>query len=249
MKRILSATLSVACMLGLLTTSAWAVEKSPIDSLPIEELKAASAAELTYISESLSKADDFEKAKKKVKRSAGLLACLAQAISEHPSAADSGVAGPDLREAALVIRKAASADEAKAGLEAAQKAQAGEASGETPVEHEWKGLTSMHDMMEVISSKASKARRGIKRLRNPEETILYAIDVAALSVAMEADTHEVKNEDEIPTWVEMSIDSQKLAIDLANAIREKDKKEAAKIAKLLGQSCKDCHAKFRKEEE
>lgn len=249
MKRFASATLTVACMFGLICSSVIGQEKSHVNSIPVAELKAAAAGEVTYVTETLSKAEDYTKIQKKVKRAGGLLACLGQAIVEHPKAADAGVAAADLRDAGLALKGAKDAEAAKAGLAAAEKAMAGEASGNAKDEHEWKGLIGMHDMMEVINSRNSKLRRAVKRLRKPEEEKLHAIALAVLSVAMEADTHEVKNEAEVPEWVAMSVESQKISAELVKAIREKEKRDAAKLFKSLAQSCKSCHEKFRHDDD
>ncbi|MEZ6045432.1 MAG: cytochrome c [Planctomycetaceae bacterium] len=106
----------------------------------------------------------------------------------------------------------------------------------------------MHDMMEVINGRSSQLRRDVKRLKEPEEAKLHAVAIAVLSVVMKADTHEVKNEAEIPEWEQIADESQSLAVKLAAAISAGEKDEAQDVFKNLGTTCKSCHTKFRHEE-
>ncbi|QDU81115.1 Cytochrome C' [Polystyrenella longa] len=241
----------------LLTFSMTAVtsavaDEMPVHTLPVADLKSEADFNVQYVTEVLEKLesdDKYDDVKKKVKRAGATLAVVAQVIATHPDAESAGVAAADLRDAGIAIRDAQDAAAAKAGLASAIKAYAGEASGTAVSEHEWKGLIGMHDMMEVITYRSSRLRRGVRRLREPQEDKLHAVAIAVLSVPMEADTHEVKDETLIPEWQKMSKASQDLAVKLAKAMAEENEEEAQDLYKSLGETCKACHTQFRHEEE
>ncbi|MCA9042250.1 MAG: cytochrome c [Planctomycetaceae bacterium] len=250
MIRLTSVLLLLTLSLATVTTAR--ADEMPVNTLPIADLKAEADYQVKYVSEALQNLegdDKYDGIRKKVKRAGGTLAVVAQVIAHHPEAASANVAAADLRVAGIAIRDAQDAASAKTALEAAVKAYNGEASGNAEESSEWKGLIGMHDMMEVINFRSSRLRRGVRRLKNPDEEKLHAVAIAVLSVPMKADTHEVKVEAEIPDWQKMSRESQELAVKLAKAISENDADSAQSIFDQLGKSCKECHTKFRHEEE
>ena len=226
-------------------------EEKPVLTLPIADLKAEADYNVNFVSEAiqnLENDDAFKGVQKKVKRAGGTLAVVAQVMVHHPEKESAGVAAADLRDAGIAIRDAKDVAAAKAGLEAAIKAYAGEASGSASDEAEFKGLIGMHDMMEVIAFRNSKLLRGVKKFREPQEDKLHAVAIAVLSVPMEMDTHEVKDEADVPAWKELAMNSQKIAVELAKAMAAEDEDAAQEIYKNLGATCKECHTKFRVEE-
>jgi len=184
---------------------------------------------------------------KKISQASGVLACMAQAIAEHPARDEVQIAAADLRDAALKIGKAGTRNDAAEALAVARSALDGQASGEATAEHAWNKLIGMHAMMEEINGRNAKIRRAVKRLRKPETESLHATTLAVLAVAMHADTHEVKNESDVPQWQQYALEYQRHMTATAQAMKAKDAK-AARAVWLQGvESCNACHDKFRED--
>jgi hypothetical protein len=182
---------------------------------------------------------------KVIAQDAGVLACLAQAISEHEKGKATGIAGPALRDAALSLVKAKKLADAQAALKTAHAALKGEGQGEA--EHPWNKLINMHRMMEEMNYRTSRLRRALRRPRKLQADAGHATVLVVLGLAMEADTHEVKNKEEIPIWNKMSREYSTDMSKLAKAMLEKKADIAKEIFKGSADSCKHCHEKFRNE--
>ena len=65
------------------------------------------------------------------------------------------------------------------------------------------------------------------------------------TLAVEADTHEVKNEADIPVWKKHSRDFGSNMTAMAAAIKEKDMAAVKESFTKANQACNDCHAHFR----
>lgn len=226
---------------------------SPVDTTaiaPVADLKAEAAAKITALEGLVADAAKFEESKKsQIPQAAGVLACMAQAIVEHKDRDAAKVAAADLRDAALVLTKIADKDHAQAtqALAAAKAAFEGKSDGKAVAEYEWKKLINLHRMMEEINGRNGKIRLAIRRPKDPEAESLHATTLAVLAVAMKADTHEVKDPAQIPKWEGFAEDYRKKMIELAAAMKKKDK-AAGDIFKAAQKSCAECHAVFRKEE-
>lgn len=181
----------------------------------------------------------------KIRQSFGLLACLGHALAEHSKAAESDIQGAHLRDAALKFQKKSSLEEAKSALEAVKAAQAGAAKGEASKDHPWNKLVNMHPMMEEINSRNSAILKVLRRPRGKESEPVHATTWAILGLAMKADTHEVKNDADLPKWHEHSDAFIEASVKLAEAIRAKDKTEGRKWFDVANESCDACHEVFQ----
>lgn len=212
---------------------------------PLGDLAAEARATATGLEESLADPAGFEDAQDAVKQAGGVLACLGQAIAEHPENASAGISGPHLRDAALAVRAARTHAEAAAALRRAQQALAGQAAGDAAAEHPWNKLTGMHGMMEEINGRTSKLRRALRRLNNPEEDSRHASVAAVLALAMIADTHEVKNEADIPKWQALAGEYRKTMTALSAAIKAQELDKARELFSRANETCAKCHEVFR----
>ncbi len=233
----------------LFSVCSFALAKAPVaveTIAPLEDLVLESDQQLERLEKLLETEESFTKAKDgDVRQGFGLLACLGQAIAEHTSHADTEIQGPALRDAALKFSKKSTYDEAKATLEEVKVAHSGKATGEHAVEHPWNKLINMHPMMEEMNSRNSALLKVIKRPRGKADEPMHATTWAILALAMHADTHEVKNEADIPKYHEFSDSFRTAAIHLAEAIRKKDKAEAQKWFDTANESCDACHEVFK----
>lgn len=234
-----------------LTASQLVPAESPIPVekvAPVADLAAESTAQADALSKLLENADDFVDSKKKIGQAAGLLACLAQGIAEHPDHAKVEFFGPDVRDVAIAVSKAKSHADAAAGLEKVRIALEGKSDRKADVEHPWNKLVNMHRMMEEINSRNARLRRTVRRSRKPEEESRDATASAVLAVAMYADTHEVKDDANIPEWQQHSREFQEAMTELAAAIKEKKSRDDLNaLSKRANKACAACHASFRAE--
>lgn len=215
--------------------------------ITIEELVAEAKERVAKLGESVANEEAFKKAleEKSVGRDGGVLAVTAQAIAEHDKGKDSGIAGPTLRDAALVLRRTKSFDDAKAAVAKAQGALAGKADAAAVAEHPWAKLTGMHAMMDEIESRQQKVRRALAKPRDLPKSSQHAAVIAMLALAMEEDTHEVKKPDEIPQWKAMAKDYRDTLTKVAAGMRANKPDEANNAFNGSAKICTACHEKFR----
>ncbi len=245
MLRLITA-LSVAILTVSLFLPLFAEAPVPVkDVAPLEDLVFEVNARIAELDESLATQKKYEDLKEDdVRRAFGVLACLGQAIAEHASAEETDIAGPALRDAALSFSLESSHAQAKEALAGLKRAQSGEA-GSAVVDSDWAKLINMHPMMEEIEVRSGKLVRVIRRPRGKPDETAHTSTLAVLALAMMADTHEVKDEADIPAWKEMSAEYQQLMTKLSTAIRKKDRGAAGKLLIQATESCERCHDKFR----
>jgi hypothetical protein len=245
MKRLAAAGWLLVLSAALLIPAFAAAPVKVAEVAPLADVAAEARAAVAALEAALADPAGFESALDSVKQAGGVLACLGQAIAEHPDNKSAGVSGPHLRDAGLAIRAAKVHADAAAGLQRAKQAVAAEAVGEAAAEHPWNKLTGMHGMMEELNARNSKIRRALRRLNNPEEDSRHASVAAVLSLAMIADTHEVKNAADIPKWTAMAGDYQKTMTALSAAIKAKELDKAKDLFAKSTEACAKCHELFR----
>jgi hypothetical protein len=212
---------------------------------PVEDLVLEAQAKLTLIEELTADDATYTEAELKVVQAAGVLACMAQAIAEHPEAAKVKASGPALRDAALRIAKADSRQQAVASLEEANKALKGEAAGNSSPNHAWNELMELHPLMEEVNFRTARLRRAVRRSRDPVEESLHATTLAVLAQVVHADTGPVEDEADLPKWREYATEMRTSMSELAAALKREDQ-EATSAAWQKGlQACASCHETFR----
>ena len=213
---------------------------------PVAEIVMEVDAQIGVLAEQLSDESKSEDNKEgQIRQAFGLLACLGQALAEHDDAAKSGIAGPALRDAALSFKRQSSFSDAKEALKQVKLARAGEAIGEHAVEHPWNKLVNMHAMMEEMNARNSAILKILRRPRGKPEEPLPATTWAILALAMKADTHEVKNDADLPKWHKFSDDFREASLKLAEAIRAKDGTAGRKWFDQANITCDACHEVFQ----
>lgn len=213
----------------------------------VEDLSAEIADKLTLLGTQLASADDYAKTleKKEVPQAAGVIACMAQAIVEHPDQAKAKFHAADVREAAIALKNAKTFDEAVKAFGQLKEAQAGKSAGTAKPEAEWNKLTGLGRMMEEINTRSSSIRRALRRLQEPEKIARDCSTLAVLALAMEVDTHEVKDPSQLPLWKELSAKYRTEMISMAKAVRAKDSAKASEHLAAANMACNQCHEKIR----
>ncbi len=231
--------------LGLLPV--WAKAPAPVDAIaPVEDLVFEVDAKIKQLDGLLASADAFEGQKElEVWQAFSVISVFGQAVAEHPQSDAAKFSGPALREAAKKYTNTTGYDDAKSILAAVKEARAGGGAKDAPVEHEWNKLTRMHPMMEEINGRNAKLVQVITRPRGRREETMHATTIAILSLAMYADTHEVKNPADIPEWQKLATEYRQEILNAREAVKAKDSMKARMHFDAATKACDVCHEKFR----
>lgn len=210
-----------------------------------EDLKAEAAAKIAGLEESLATSQSYSEDESAIARQAGVLACMAQAIAEHPDKAKVGVSATALRDAAIALRDADSYETAKASFTAAKTALAGNGSPDGTVEFDWLELIDFHSLMEEVNARNSQLRRVIRRPTDPQTDSLHATTMAVLALITHKNTADIENKAEIEKWENYSAEFQASMTELAAALKKKDQAASMELFKRSSASCAECHKTFR----
>jgi hypothetical protein len=211
-----------------------------------KELAVAAKTKVGALGKALTNVASFKRAMegKAVARDAGVIACLAQALAEHKDGESTGINAAGLRDSALVLSKTKKLADATAALKNVNEALAGKgAKGEK--DHPWNKLVNMHRMMEELELQGGKLRRVLKRPRRLENYSENAAVLVVLGLAMEADTHEVKDPAKLPMWLGWSKEYHTAMSSLNVAIKAGDGDKAKSIFAAAEEGCDTCHEVFR----
>ena len=228
--------------------SAWGeAPQKVVEIATVDDLVAEINAKVELLGQQIASAEAFEKTleKKEVNQAAGVVACIAQAIVEHPDKSKAKFHAADLRDAAVLLRAATKFDEAAKLFAAVKEAHSGKSAGSAKPEAEWNKLTGQGRMMEEINGRSATIRRGLRRLQKPDETARDCTTLAILALAMEADTHEVKDPAQLPLWKELSVKYRSEMIAMAKAVRAKDTAKASEHFTAANEACNKCHERIR----
>lgn len=215
-----------------------------------DDLQAEAASVIAQVRGLLkSEATYADSAKHELPRAAGVLAVLGQACSEHDTrtTATDIIRGTSFRDAALALKAARSLQAAQAALARLESSFSGKTTKGGPTKRTWKGLISLHDVMEELAARNSKLRRAVRRSRDPKADSRNAATMAVLGLVVLADSHEVRDEADIPKWNRLSLEFQRAASATAAALRAENKAMIKPLYLKTAKSCSDCHADFRSE--
>ncbi|HUG93837.1 MAG TPA: hypothetical protein VML55_23615, partial [Planctomycetaceae bacterium] len=119
--------------------------------ISVEDLNALAGEQLKTLEQQLGDQGAYdERNEKDIPRTAGALACVAQAIAEHKDHSRLKVSAPALRDAALKLAKADAYSAAATALEQAQGAYAGTGAAGGPVEFDWTELIDVDSLMDEV---------------------------------------------------------------------------------------------------
>jgi len=219
------------------------------------DLHDEAAAQLTLVKQYLDTRKSYaDSAKHELPRAAGMLSVIGQALAVHdskPTAAEKAdrppIHGPTLRDAALKLSGTKTLAEALATVPNLTKAVLGQAKPAGSLKHPWTGLISLHHIMEELNSRNSRLRRAVRRTRDPDLAARNAATMGLLGLVILSDTHEVKQETQLPAWQKFSVDFQTNASATARAFRAGDKTKIKPFYLQAAKACAGCHSTFRSE--
>lgn len=231
---------AVCCAVTALGTAPAEID----DVATVDEIVGEIDAKIAVLQRALGAPDKFDAIKDKaVWQSFGVISVMGQALVEHSDNATAGFDGAAVRDAAMTYQRKSNYAEAQAALTEVTAARNGEGEGEADVP--WNKLIRMHPMMEEINARNAALVRIMKRPRGRAKEIQNATTLALLALAMEADTHEVKNEADIPEYQKLAAGYRSDMISVAAAIRDKDGKTARQFFDAANEKCDACHEKWR----
>ena len=232
--------LGAGLMIPLFAKSPEVLKKSPVQDL------AAEADELILeVKTSTATGEAFMEKKDDIRRTAGVLAALGHAISQHPESKSVKLSGSTLRDAALELAESKDQAAAQKAIQDLQAALEGTASMKASAAA-WKDLISMDDLMHVVNTRNAKVRRSARRSRDPEADARNAQTIAVLTLVMAEQAEDYLSEEaEIKAWKKFAMDYHQGMTDLAAAFKAKDKAGIQKHLDLATKACDACHAKFR----
>jgi len=219
------------------------------------DLHDEAAAQLTLVKQYLDTKKSYaDSAKHELPQAAGVLAVIGQAIAQHDSkptarepADQPPISGHLLRDTALKLAASKTQAEALALVPTLQAIINGRSSKTKATPRPWKGLISLHHVMEELNARNSRLRRAVRRPGDPKLDSRNAATMSLLGLVVLADTHEVKDKAELPKWNQYSVDFQTNAAATARALRSGDKKLIKPLYLKAAKACADCHSKFRSE--
>ena len=236
----------IVALLLFSAASVFAQSPVPVESVAtVAELEMEVTYQVELLEKLLSQDGDHKERAPVLRQAFGVLACVGQGLVEHPEAKSSKVQGAALRDAALLFKRDSTHEDAMAALAAVKLAQAGTSEVAGKSEHAWNRLVNMHPMMEEMNARNAKIVKILARPRGKADEPVHATTLALLSIAMLADTHEVKNEGDIPQWNAWSNEYREHMLKVAHAIRMKQGKEGREAFDKANETCDACHEKFR----
>lgn len=233
---------------GVVADEAEAEKKEPTIStlVSFKSILAEANDKVKLLSKQLATPDEYSKmSEKAIPQSAGVLACIAQAIVEHKGSAKAKVKGADLRVAALKIAELPDYEEAKKALAMAKEALAGDSSGEASKEANWAELVELSYLMTEVNQRDVKLSRAVRRLRRIEDAAKHANTLTVLAMVIHANNEYYGDDEEQGAeWKKSSMLMLNSMSEIGKAIEKKDEKAAKKFFTMSKDSCQHCHKAF-----
>ena len=248
MSRHLAVSMCAIVALPVCLVPAWSeAPQKIVEIATVDDLVAEIGAKVELLGQQLASAESFAKTieKQEVNQAAGVIACMAQAIVEHPDKAKAKFHAADLRDAAVALRPVKAFDEATQLFAAVKEAHAGKSARTAKPDAEWNTLTGLGRVMEEINGRSATIRRGLRRLQKPDETARDCTTLAVLALAMEVDTHEVKDKAQLPLWKDLSAKYRSEMTAMSKAVRAKDSAKANEHFTAANEACDKCHKQIR----
>ncbi|MBX7168543.1 MAG: hypothetical protein K1X74_19555 [Pirellulales bacterium] len=215
---------------------------------PAADLAAALEKLVDDCSKATASADSYKNAQTKVRRDAHSMLALAQCLGLHDEDHPLKAHAPAIAAAASQLAAAKSQAEAAAGAEAVKAALDGKGPADAPA-LKWEKLASQGQLMKQVTSLNSRLKRGVQRFdRQATEIAQLSALMAAIAQVSVADTHEVKDPQQVGRWYELCGQWREACGALNTAAHAADLAAAKAAIERIETSCKDCHAAFRVED-
>jgi cytochrome c556 len=190
---------------------------------------------------------DFDEAKQaRIVKDASVMAVLAQHLAMHDT--DHPLKG-SAAAAAQAAQKLITATDFKSASESYRELENALAGKGPDVEAKWGKVAAMGQLMKQVSVINASLKRGLQpsRLKSQaKKTTGESATLAAIANSLLFDTHEVKNEADMPDWYDYSAEFRESAGALNAAIKTGQVAKVSPALKRMSTSCDTCHKKFQK---
>jgi cytochrome c556 len=192
-------------------------------------------------------AAEYDEAKQsRSNRDANTLAVLAQHLGRHDSDNAIKKSAAGVIKAAQDLTKATDQKTASAAYSDLEKAMAGGSGDEV----KWGKVAAMGQLMKQVNVINPALKRGLQPARIKSQakmTAGHTATLAAIANSLLFDTHEVKNEADLPSWYEYAAEFRESAHGLNAAIKSGETAKVSSALTRMNRSCDTCHKKFHQE--
>ncbi len=218
---------------------------------PADDLARQVPEYITELEEAVASEEAFKENTDKIARDANTLVLIALALGLHDQDNQYKKSAGAMMQAAQQLAAAEDFAVAKAAIDAAKKAAAGE--GEADVELKWEKVASLPALMKkvpLISNAMKRLTKKASRLKSkaPETQGMAAV-IAVIAQGSMANADETIEPNEVEKWHKYCLQMRDEAAKFNAAIRATDAKAVEHLNETLEQSCQDCHKVFHPEEE
>lgn len=177
---------------------------------------------------------------------ANAITALVHVLGKHDGASPYKGAAVAIMTSSKELTRAKDYATAKAAWDKLQAAVAPDAAaGPAP---SWDRMASLGRLMEEVATVNNRLKRNLRRLdRTKEENVRSAAVLAAFAQVSIYDTHEVKNEADLPTWYAMMTELRDAGVELTKTYEKGDAAAVKTSLDRLEKSCATCHKKFHNE--
>jgi hypothetical protein len=187
----------------------------------------------------------YTKNKDQAAQKANAIVALAQVLGNHESDSHWKPAAAQTMTAAAALSRAKDYAAAHAAYEQLVAASKSTVAGATP---KWEKAARLGMLMEEVQLLNNSLRKGLRRIeRTKESGARDAAVMAAFAQASLYDTHEVKNEADLPQWYEMAGEMRAAAAELSARYGAADEAGTKTALARVEKSCATCHEKFHNE--
>jgi hypothetical protein len=191
---------------------------------------------------------DYDEAKQtRINRDANTVAVIAQHLGMHDSDNPLKKSAGGVIKAAQAMTTATDHKTASAAYADLEKAMAG---GSSADQAKWGKVAAMGQLMKQVNVINPALKRGLQpaRIKSQAKTTAgHTATLAAIANSLLFDTHEVKNEADLPSWYEYSVEFRESAHGLNTAIKSGETAKVSSALARMNRSCDTCHKKFHQE--
>lgn len=239
--------LNAVAVLGLLFVATGAADEAPApvsQYASTDDLAKLIAEYGERVGEAVVSAEEFEAKGSRMVRDSRTLVVLGTALGLHDQDHALKPAAPAIVVAA---RKTAESGTdlaaAQAAAEDLKKALAGDATGGE--ELSWENTKALGQLMKQVNFVHTRLKRNIKKLdKYQEQCADDAVLLAVIGQATDFDTHEVKDDAQLPDWHKYSVEMRDASASLATAIKSGDAAMIESAMTRVAENCDACHHTF-----
>lgn len=196
------------------------------------------------VGEAVVSADEFEAKGSRMVRDARTLVVLATALGLSDQDHALKAAAPGIATSA---RKTAEAGDDLAAAQAAVESLKNAIAGEAPTGDElaWENTKALGQLMKQVNFIHTRLKRNVKKLdRFQEQSAQDATLLAVIGEASRYDTHEVKEDAQLPDWNNYAVEMRDASASLAAAIKAGDAATIEAAMTRVAENCDACHHTF-----